>query len=91
MKNFSHNKGWNLRITQARVEPLPIRLTKVTYDGNSYKYSMHRGMKKLCSLKLRYYAALLVDFNEYLAYFPRDTLSVNWRNLIEQNFGIQYA
>ena len=64
-----------MRITQARVEPLPIRLTKVTYDGNSYKYSMHRGMKKLCSLKLRRYAVRLIDHKKYLDFFSGDTLS----------------
>ena len=39
------------------------------------KFAMRRGMKKLCSLKVRRYAVCLVDMNEYLAYLPEATLS----------------
>ena len=37
MNNFYHNKGYNLGMTQSHVEPPPIPLIKVTYDGNSDK------------------------------------------------------
>ena len=32
-------------------------------------------MKKPCSLKVRRYAAQLIDLNEYLAYFPGATIA----------------
>ena len=36
---------------------------------------MHCGMRKSRGLKVIHYAARLVDFNEYLDFFPGDTLS----------------
>ena len=36
---------------------------------------MRRGMKKPHSLKLRCYAARLIDMNEYLASFPEECLA----------------
>ena len=38
IKNFSHKKGWNLGMTPSHVEPPPIPLIKVTYDGKPDKY-----------------------------------------------------
>ena len=38
---------------------------------------MRRGMKKTRALTLIYYAARLVDLNEYLASFPGATLNDN--------------
>ena len=34
------------------------------------KCAMSRGMRKLCGLKVRRYAACLIDLNEYLDFFP---------------------
>ena len=37
--------------------------------------AMRRGMRKLCGIKVRRYAARLVDLNEYLNVFPREKIS----------------
>ena len=36
---------------------------------------MRRGMKKLCSIKVRRYVASLIDLNEYVASLPGATLA----------------
>ena len=46
MDNVSHKKGCNSGMTEAQVEPKPVTLIKVTYDGKSDKYSVKLKLRR---------------------------------------------
>ena len=39
------------------------------------KHAMRRGTRKRCGLKVRHYAARLIELNDYLSSLPGDNLS----------------
>ena len=55
IKNVSHNKSWNSRVTQPHVEPPLIHLIKGNHDDNSEKYFVKLKLRRdptLSSLNL---------------------------------------
>ena len=59
------------------VETIILGLASYFFPVNSLlkqKRAMYRGMKKLCGLKVRRYAARLIDINRYLTSIPGETV-----------------
>ena len=56
------------------IKALPLYFPPVLLLSKQ-KRAMRRGMRKPCSLKVRHYAAHLIDLNEYSYLLPGDTLS----------------
>ena len=54
MKNVSHDKSWNLGMTQVHVKPPLIPLIKGTYDVKSDKYFVKLGLHRYPTSSMSY-------------------------------------